>query len=131
MMTERFDCLFEVTKTVLILSYGNAQVKSGFSINNDILVENLHERSIVAQRQACDRIVHAGGVGNVEITKLMVKNVNMSHSRDKDDLKRKKEERSKEEEEKAQKRLAAQKIKDLMAKKARLSLNHEQDVREI
>ena len=50
----------------------------------------MRERSIVAQRQVCDRIVHAGGVGNVEITKLMVKNVNMFHSRDKDDLKRKK-----------------------------------------
>ena len=106
-------------------------MKSGFSINNDLLVENLLERPVVAQRQVYDRIVHAGGVANVEITKFMVKNVNMSHSRDKDDLKRKKEKRSKEEEEKAQKRLAAQKIKDLMVKKARLSLNHEQDVREI
>ena len=56
--------------------------------------------------------------------------VNMFHSHYKDDLKRKEEERSKEEEE-AQKRLAAQKIKDLRAKKARLRLSHEQDVREI
>ena len=55
----------------------------------------------------------------------------MFHSHYKDDLKRKKEERSKEEEDETQKRLAAQKIKDLRAKKARLSLNHEQDVREI
>ena len=56
--------------------------------------------------------------------------INMSHSRYKDDLKRK-EERSKEEEETAQKRLAAQKIKELKAKKARLSLNHEQDIHKI
>ena len=55
----------------------------------------------------------------------------MSHSRYKDDLKRKKEEKSKEEEEKAQKWLAVQKLKDLKAKKAGLSLNHEQDVRKI
>ena len=48
----------------------------------------------------------------LKYTKSMVKNVNMSHSRYKDDLKRKKEERSTEEEEKARKRLAAQKIKD-------------------
>ena len=57
--------------------------------------------------------------------------INMSHSRYKDDLKRKKGERSKEEEETAQKRLAAQKIKELKAKKARLSLNHEQDIHKI
>ena len=42
MMTKRFDCLFEVTKIVLILSHGNTQVESDFSINNNILVENLH-----------------------------------------------------------------------------------------
>ena len=59
MMTRRFDCLFEVTKIVLILSHGNTQVESGFSINNNILVENLHESSIVAQRQVYDGIVHA------------------------------------------------------------------------
>ena len=86
-------------------------MESGFSINNDILVENLHESSVVGQCQVYDWIVHAGGVRNVEITRSMVKNVNMSHSRYKDYLKRKKYERSKEEEEKAQKRLAAQKVK--------------------
>ena len=42
----------------------------------------------------------------------------------------KKEERSKEEE-KAQKRLAAQKIKNVKAKKARHSLDHKQDVHKI
>ena len=91
MMTERFDCLFEVTKIILILTHGNGQVERGVSIKNDILVESLHESSIVAQHQICDGIVHARGVRNVEITKSIVKNVNMYHSRNKDDLKRKKE----------------------------------------
>ena len=96
MITEHFDCLFEVTRIVLILSHTNTQVENGFSINNDILVENLYESSIVAQHQVYDGIVHTGGVRNVETTKSMVKNVNMSHSRYKADLKRKKEARSKE-----------------------------------
>ena len=87
MMTEHFDCLFEVTKIVLLLLYGNAQVESVFSINNDILVENLYESSIFVQRQVYDGIVHAGGVRNIEITKSMVKNVNMTHSHYKDYLK--------------------------------------------
>ena len=64
MMTERLDSLFEVTKIVLILSHRNAQVESRFSINNDIFVENLHGKSIVAQRHIYDGIVHAGGVAN-------------------------------------------------------------------
>ena len=76
-------------------------MESVFSINNDILVENLHESSTVAQHQVYDGIVRAGGVRNVEITKSMVKNMNVSHSCYKDDLNRKKEERSKEEEKKA------------------------------
>ena len=70
MMTESFDCLFEVTNIVLIFSHENAQVESGFSTNNNILVENLHESSIVVQRQVYDEIVHAGGVRNVEIYKV-------------------------------------------------------------
>ena len=46
MMTESFDCLFEVTKIVLILLDGNAQVE----INKDILAENLPESYVVVQR---------------------------------------------------------------------------------
>lgn len=79
-MTERFDCLFEVTKIVLILSDGNAQVENGFSIKNNILLESLHENSIVAQRQVYNRSVYAEVVRNVEITNSMVKNVNVSFS---------------------------------------------------
>ena len=75
---------------VLILLHGNAQVESGFSINNNILVENLHERSIIVQRHVYDETVHAGGVRNVEITMSMIKNVSMTHYCYKDDLKRKK-----------------------------------------
>ena len=54
--------------------HGNAQLESGFSINKDILVENLHESSTFAQCQVYDGIVHVGGVRNVEITKSMVRN---------------------------------------------------------
>ena len=37
-------------------------MESGFSINNEILVENLHEESVVAQRQVCDAVHDAGGI---------------------------------------------------------------------
>ena len=42
--------LKEVVKLVLILSHGNATVESGFSVNGHLLVENMNEYLIVAQR---------------------------------------------------------------------------------
>jgi len=41
-------------KLILVLSHGNAAVESGFSVNGDMLVENLHEASLVAQRIVYD-----------------------------------------------------------------------------
>ena len=43
-----------VIKIVLIFSHGQASVESGFSINSSIIVENLHEESLVAQRLVYD-----------------------------------------------------------------------------
>ena len=41
--------LKEVVKVCFILSYGNARVESGFSINQLILDVNMKEQSLVAQ----------------------------------------------------------------------------------
>ena len=38
----------EVLKIVKILSHLNAQVESGFSVNSDLVVENLPKESLVA-----------------------------------------------------------------------------------
>ena len=46
----------------MILSHGSAAVESGFSISLDFLVENLHESSVVAQRQICCGICYHVGV---------------------------------------------------------------------
>ena len=43
----KFKELVSVVKLVCILSHGNATVESGFSINSDVLVENLLEKSTV------------------------------------------------------------------------------------
>ena len=53
--------LFSVVKIVLTLSHGNAFVESGFSVNEDMLVENLQEESLISQRQVYDVIkAHEG-----------------------------------------------------------------------
>ena len=72
---EDLAVLYEVIQMVLILSHGNAQVESGFSINGDILSENLQEESVVAQRQVYGGIHNQGGVLNVDITKEMMRSV--------------------------------------------------------
>ena len=46
----KFKEFFIIVKLVCILSHGNATVESGFSISSDVLVENLLEKSLVAQR---------------------------------------------------------------------------------
>ncbi len=40
---EEYAALWEIFKKILIMSHGNAAVESGFSVNKDILVENLQD----------------------------------------------------------------------------------------
>ena len=67
--------LWEVVKLCLMLSYGNARVESGLSLNNQILDENLRESSLVAERIVYEGIQNEGRVMNVNIDKLMLKYV--------------------------------------------------------
>ena len=53
----KFKELFDDVKLLCILSHGNTTVESGFSINSDVLVENLLEKSVVAQRQVYDEFI--------------------------------------------------------------------------
>jgi len=73
--------LWKVVKMVLILSHGNAAVESGFSVNKAILVENMEEETIVAQRIVFDAIRVTGmDVTKIDISKKMIGYVRQSHS---------------------------------------------------
>uniref|UniRef100_A0A915HH19 HAT C-terminal dimerisation domain-containing protein n=1 Tax=Romanomermis culicivorax TaxID=13658 RepID=A0A915HH19_ROMCU len=73
------DCdyseLMTCFKILLTISVGNAAVERGFSVNENILVENLQEKSLIAQRVVFDAIKSSGSVLDVEVTKDMIKNV--------------------------------------------------------
>ena len=80
-MVERLDVFYmsrlschielkELVKLVIILSHGNARAESGFSVNKEMLVENMSEGSLVAQRMF-DGVMNEGG---------MLKFVNNAHS---------------------------------------------------
>jgi len=51
--------LWTVVKLVLVLSHGNASVERGFSVNKELLIENMLEETVVSQMIA-DR-EHARG----------------------------------------------------------------------
>jgi hypothetical protein len=67
-----FEDLWCTVKLVMILSHGNASVEGGFSINADMLVENLHEESLNAQRHVYDAVTAAGGLLQVKIDRRMM-----------------------------------------------------------
>ena len=46
--------IWHVIKLILVFLYCKAALESGFSVNGDILVKNLHEASLVAQQMVCD-----------------------------------------------------------------------------
>ena len=51
----------------------------GFSVNGDILVENMLESTVVAQRLVYEGTERVGGVTKVEVTSEMVAKVKASH----------------------------------------------------
>ena len=69
-------------KMLLILSHGNAFVESGFSVNKDIMVENMLEETLIGLRHIWDYIArHGGDVKSIEITPDMVRYARSAHSR--------------------------------------------------
>mgnify|MGYP001602198842 CR=1 FL=1 len=67
--------LWQVVRGLLLLSHGQASVERGFSINREISVPNLQERSFVAQRIVVDHILSVGGVLEVNLDKKLISSV--------------------------------------------------------
>lgn len=100
---EDFGDLYDVIKIVLNLSHGQAQVESGFSINKDVTVENMHEDSVVAQRQVYDAVYHLGGYLKVDIDSAMMSHFRTAYSSYEEAQKKKKSTQTAEEKRKVEK----------------------------
>ena len=74
-----FIGLENVVRIVLILSHGNACVESEFSVNGDILVENMLESTVVAQCLVYEETERAGVVKKVEVSPEMISKVKAAH----------------------------------------------------
>ena len=72
--------LRELVKLVMILSHGNAWVESGFSANEEMLVENMSKGSLVARRMVFDGVKDERGISNVDVNRNMLTFVNNTHS---------------------------------------------------
>ena len=72
--------LISVVKLCLIPSHGNAAVESGFSINEQLLQENMHEATVISQRIIYEGLLANGGILKIEIDDGMRRYVKQSHS---------------------------------------------------
>lgn len=113
--------LWTVVKMVLTLSHGNASVESGFSVNNDILVENMKENSLIALRRTYDAIKSKGGVASVVVTPEMLQNAKLSRQRYHQALEENKKKEETETKKLNEKRKIQDQIKVLRNKKAKLA----------
>ena len=64
----------------MTLSHGSASVESGFSINKDVVIENLKENSLIALHQTYDAIKFKGGVTAISVTPKMMQYPKLSRS---------------------------------------------------
>ena len=103
---------------MLILSHGNATVESGFSVNSDLLVENMNEDSIVAQRVVYDELRAKGfDISSVEINQTMMRKVRSACTSCSQYFDMKKQTASEEQKRKAEKRKTEAQIKNLETQK--------------
>jgi hypothetical protein len=122
-----FSDLFSIVRLVLTLSHGNASVESGFSVNADMLVENLQEESLVAQRTVYDSVQASGGWKDVQIDKSLLQFVRGAHRRYQEALECKRKAASEENKKAATKRRATEEIKALMEKKKKFAASAAQE----
>lgn len=119
-----FCHLWEAIRLVLILSHGQASVERGFSINKEMMVENLKEHSLIAQRIIHDHVRFIGALQNVGYTKELF--LSASGARQKYHMYRDDARRQKQDQQKQQKRKTLMDdITEMKVKKKRM----EEDVK--
>lgn len=64
--------LKNVIVILLPLPHGNAMLERGFSVNGVLVVENLREESLIAQRLMYDSIQDLGGINKLVVSKDLI-----------------------------------------------------------
>lgn len=118
----------EVMKIVMILSHGNAQVERGFSVNEDCLIENMKEETLVARRTTYDAVTSFGGVPNVPLTKSLIHAARNARTRFQETNERRRKEDKARKDEMEERRQAAHEMKELKAKKLKLMEDAQREI---
>ena len=71
----------EGLQNAAFLSHGKAAVERGFSINKQIAIENLKERSFIAHRTIVDYLKDIGGLSCVMVSPTMLLSANKGRQR--------------------------------------------------
>ena len=127
--SDRVDCLFaehiydagyqelwHIVLIVLKLGHGNAQVESGFSVNKDLLVPNLQQRSLVALRRVYDSIKGLNPA-SITVSQEMMKYARNAHSRYESAKIRDRENRSVAQKRALEKKALSKELKKLQSKR--------------
>ena len=79
---QQYKSMWEVFIFLFTLSHGQSQVERGFSINKEIVIENLHSSSLPAQRIVYDYLkASEKNIHDIEITNKMIKSCKSAHLR--------------------------------------------------
>lgn len=113
----------------LTRSHWNANVESRFSVNADMLVENLQEESLVAQRTVYVSVQASGGLRGVNIDKPVLQLVRGAHRRCQETLECTQKAASEEDKKVAARRKATEEIKSMLEKKNKLPTSAAQNSR--
>ena len=123
--------LREVVKLVVILSHGNSCVESGFSANEEMLVENMSEGSFVAQRMVFHAVINEGGVSNVNVNRKMLKFVSNALLEYVKQLEKQKEQQSLGEKKRAKERKIVNELKKVKEAKQKFTEQLKQKTAEL
>lgn len=70
---EDMQDLWQVARTILLLSHGQATVERGFSVNKETMADNMMEHTLIAKRVVKDHLMSIGGkVSDVNVTPALL-----------------------------------------------------------
>jgi hypothetical protein len=114
---KKYAAFWVICKIVFTLSHGQSAVESGFSINKELLVENLGQKSLISQRIVYDHMTSLSiKVHEFTINSDLLKSCRMAHQRYTSELESKKDKTTKNEKERKRK-LKLDEITDVKRRK--------------
>ena len=83
MNNSKYGKLWRVIKMLLTISHGQASVERGYSVNSDLLIENMQEKTVVALPTVYDGVMASGShFCDVSITPRLKRNIRSARMRD-------------------------------------------------